>query len=90
MKNLHVAWTKHIKDPEAKAKFEQLLRNSGISLGRLRNIIREKIGSLNASERNPKVYEAPNWPYMQSHNNGFMQGLQYVDDLLKFLDDKDK
>ena len=86
---MHVLWTKHIKEKEAKDKFVTLLRNSGISLGRLREIIQERSVALERSERNPKAYDTPNWPYMQAHNNGYLQGLQFVDDLLNFLDDKD-
>lgn len=84
-----IDWTKGM-DAEKKEKFELLLRNSTITLSRLRKILRDRRNSLEASERTPKIYDTPSWAYMQAHNNGFRQGLKYVEDLLSFMDNERK
>ena len=83
MKKLATEWTKHLKDPEAKADFEKLLRNSTISLGRLREIVEEKLNALDRSEVKTEVYDSPNWAYKQADTNGARRVLM---NLLAMLD----
>ena len=86
MRALATEWTKHCKTPEQKEKLESLLRNSTISLGVLRDIIRERIRGLERSERSAQVYENPNWASMQAHTNGMMAAYHNIDQLLSFTD----
>lgn len=86
MKPLAIAWTTHCKDQESKAKFEALIRNSTISLGRLRDIVREFTSALYAQERKPDVYDTPNWAEKQAHINGMLAAYNNIDRLLSFMD----
>lgn len=83
-------WSQHLKDPEKKEEFEKLLRNSTVSLGRLRDIVRELQTGLLQTERSNKVYESPNWTYLQAHTNGMLQAYGNIDRLLSFIDEEQK
>lgn len=86
MRPLSIEWTKGCKTPEEKASLEKLLRNSTISLGRLREIVRDRIKSLSVSERKIEAYSSPNWAYLQAHTNGMMAAYNNIDQLLGFFD----
>ena len=86
MRALSTEWTKRCKTEEQKQKLESLLRNSTISLGLLREIVRERIKSLERSERNVQAYENPNWASMQAHTNGMVAAYNSIDQLLSFTD----
>lgn len=83
-RKLHTLWTEHIKNPEVKADFEKLLRNSTISLGRLREIAEKQLASLRSAEVKVAVYDNPNWAYKQADTNGACRVLQNFIDLLDF------
>lgn len=83
---MYSAWTKHLKDPEDKTKFEQGVRSSKTTLDHLITILNEMESDLNQAEVNPKTYEVSNWDYRQAHNNGYRQCLNH----LKKLIDLDK
>jgi len=86
MKNLATMWTEHISDADKKAEFVKLMRNSTLSLGRLRDIIRKLQTELLRSERSVKTYDNRNWTYLQAHTNGMLQAYGNVDRLLSFMD----
>lgn len=83
-------WFKHISDPDKKTDFEKLLRNSTLSLGRLREIIRELKEALHKTERSSSVYESPSWAFQQAHINGMLQAYSNIDQLLSFIDEETK
>lgn len=76
-------WTRNIKDPELKARFEQELINSNV-LERLRELMKQAESELDASERNISVYDNANWAYRQAHANGIRQGFSKINSLLNF------
>lgn len=84
MKKLATEWTKHLRDKEAKEDFERLLRNSTISLGRLREILEEKLEALDRSEVKTEVYDSPNWAYKQADVNGCRRILMNLIQMLEF------
>lgn len=84
MRKLSVEWTKHLKDPKARQEFEKLLRNSTISLGRMREILEERLASLDRSEVKTEVYDSPNWAYKQADTNGMRRCLMNVIAMLEF------
>ena len=86
MKPLSTEWTRSCKSPEDKEKVEKLLRNSGRSLGLLRDILERRIQELYRSERKVETYSSPNWAYMQAHTNGMLAAYNNIDQLLSFLD----
>lgn len=64
-------WTQHLrKDPEAKKKFEDYLKNSKQLTDRLDAILKGLESSLERSETSIKAFENPNWAYQQAYQNG--------------------
>lgn len=76
-------WTRHITDPDQKARFEQELINSNV-LDRLRELLKQAELELDVSERSVKAYDNPNWAYRQAHANGIRQGFSKIKSLLTF------
>lgn len=86
MKRIATIWTENLSDPEKKAEFEKLLRNSTITLSRLRAIVQKYAKELMTVERNPKVFDDPNWAYKQAYTNGMLHTYAKLDQLLSFMD----
>ena len=86
MSNLQMVWTKHLKDQKKKQDFELALRNDTLVLGRLQEILEERFKDLEYQEMKMEDYHNPSWAYKQAHQNGYKAGLNFVKDLLKFLD----
>lgn len=86
MRKLATQWTEHCKTQEQKDKLEQLIRSSTMSLGRLREIVKQRMSALQVTERKADAYANPNWAYMQAHNNGMLAALASIDQLLSFMD----
>lgn len=84
---LPVEWTKHIPrdEPEQKADFESVIRNSRVALGRIKELIDERLASLNAVEFSEKAFDNPNWASLQAYRNGRARELKSLQDLLSFL-----
>lgn len=80
---MYVAWTKHLKDPEEKSRFENSILSSKHVLDRLKDMLYEQEEELNRAETDPRNYTVPNWDYRQAHNNGYRQCLSV---LKKFVD----
>jgi hypothetical protein len=87
--NLATLWTDHLKDQEAKDNFSQLVINhsNDLVLMKLKQIIQKKLDSLAISERDLKMYNRANWPYMMADNNGAIRALKQVETLLEFVKD---
>lgn len=83
--NIPLSWTKHCKTKEEKENIESLLRNNSTLINRLQSILDEKVTELRDKEVNEAVYDSPSWSHKQAHTNGFVSGIKYVADLLKFM-----
>lgn len=86
MKAIATLWIEHIKDKEKQKEFEKLLRNSGISLGRLKDIIQDRLDALERAEVKAEIYDSPNWAYKQADTNGTRRAYMNILQLLSFLD----
>lgn len=71
-------WTKHLKDPEAKAKFERDIWGAKRILDHIKGILLLKDRSLEASERSVNSFDQPNWAYKQAYYNGYKAALMYL------------
>ena len=84
--NLMTMWTQHIPptNPEGKAEFEKVVRNSSLALGRMKDIIT----SLEKTAEIPAMadYENAAWAYKQADLIGYRRGLRDIKKLLSFLD----
>lgn len=82
------AWTKHIKDPEEKQRFESSIIHAKHILDRQLTILDEMEADTTDLELNPKVYDIPNWDYRAADLNGYKRALRHVKKLIT-LDQKD-
>lgn len=64
-------WTKHLKDPEQIAQFENTVHSSKTVLDRLKELIEEDEKAQNASELDPAGFNVPNWPEKQASRIGY-------------------
>lgn len=85
---LAITWTQGIPE-DRKASTESAIRNSTIALGRLQEILAEKLEATASKEASLDAYESPSWSHRQAHLNGYRQGLTELLQLLSFLDKGD-
>lgn len=83
-----IDWTKHIKDPEDKSRFEESVRGSKTALDRLLQIIKDQESALDRSETSIKVYDTPNWAERQAHKNGNREAFAYLETLIRSTYDR--
>jgi hypothetical protein len=69
------AWTKHLDTQEDKDRFYQAVMSAKPVLSRLKDMIDEKLQSMNFQETSQTNYDKPNWQFWQAHQNGFRQCL---------------
>lgn len=79
---MYTDWTKHLKDPKAKAEFEQDVKNSKYILDHIKTILSDWEKSLDRSELDPVVFNLPNWAYSQAFKNGFRSCLAKLTQLI--------
>lgn len=87
---MNLAWTKHLKDPEEKQKFEKDLIHSQNVLHRLLQLLDEEENSLNRSETDIKTFDSPNWAYLQAYKNGYRACLKIIKKLVDLDQEKGK
>lgn len=75
-------WTSHCKTQEEKQAFQNRVLGSKEVLDRLQTIVKEMCDEQDSIERNPKLYELPNWDYRQAHLNGFKDCLNKINKIL--------
>lgn len=63
-----------------KESFEKSIRGSQEVLDKLKKICYNKREELNRTR--PKDYDCPNWSLKRAHNDGFVEGLEYLISLL--------
>jgi hypothetical protein len=83
---ISLKWFKGERDKKAREDFEKILRNDGIVLGRLRDIIDELRAEVERQETSIEDFDSPSWALKQASRLGEKRGLNKVRDLLTFLD----
>ena len=86
MKKLSVEWTRHLKSDKEKNELEVTLRNSRVTLGRLKEMLEEKRELSAAKSLTPSSFDDANWAYKQAYQNGYEYGLTQVLKLLEFIE----
>lgn len=84
---MYLDWTKNLKTDEDKTKFQSSLMSGKTALDRLLEILQEYENSLERSEIDPKVFDTPNWAYLQAYKNGYRACLSKIKTLIN-LDDQ--
>lgn len=75
---MYTEWTKHVSDPDEKAKFEQSILSAKEVLDRVKTILNEKLNTLDRSETDIGIYDTPNWAERQAHKNGQRSSLMFL------------
>lgn len=81
-KGLSTEWSKHLKTEAERKEFQASVLNDRLVLGRLAEIIQEKLTGLQSREVSPSEYDNPSWAYKQAHANGIKTGLTAILNLL--------
>lgn len=79
-------WFKGERDKKVRDTFEKMLRNDGVVLGRLRDVIDELRSEIERQETSIEDFDSPSWALKQASRLGEKRGLNKVRDLLTFLD----
>lgn len=79
---MYSAWTKHIKDPEEKKKFEHSVLASKHILDHIKTILDDMEKGLTQDEFKKEHYEKPSWAFRQAHDNGYRHCLKMVKTLI--------
>lgn len=79
---MYVEWTKHLKDPEVKSRFENQIYSAKDVLDRIKVLLSEKEETLDRQEMNIEVYNMPNWENRQAHKNGQRSSLAWLKQLV--------
>lgn len=74
-KQLNTLWIQTLRDPEKKKNFEEAIRNSGVTLMRLRDIIEELERGILAKQASEESY-SKDWQFLQAHRNGALEMLK--------------
>lgn len=83
MRNINTAWTKGIKDPEAKKAFESLLRNSTTVNSKLVDILKE---FYDKEENSIEDYDSAAWAYKAADRNGYRRAIRQVLSLFDYME----
>ena len=76
-------WSSHKKNEKEQKEFESLVRNSTQVLGRMNDLIQEKIDTLN-KEKIDDGFENPNWALKQANLLGQIKACLELQKLTKF------
>lgn len=77
-KKLPIEWGKHLKNEEERREFLLAVQHDTLVLGRLSEILQEKLAGLEGREVSAAEYDNPAWAYKQAHINGMKAGLTQV------------
>jgi hypothetical protein len=74
---MYTGWTAHLKEEE-KEDFQRRIWRSKQVLDRVSDLIDREIKAVDDTERDPKAYDNPAWPYKQAYKNGMRAGLSFI------------
>lgn len=85
-----LVWFNGLRTAEEQKGFtKHLLDNSRLPcLRQIKKIAKLRFEELDAKTRTTNHYDNPNWGYLAAHNNGRREELQFIIDLLSFVEDK--
>lgn len=85
--NLSTQWFQGYRDPEG-LKSHLLNSSNVLALQRLLEILEKKEKELSRKEMSPETLNSPNWPNLQATILGQRQTIQWVKDLLSFVQER--
>jgi len=84
---LPINWLSHLQGKE-RADFEGVVRNSTQVLGRLRDILKTELQSIESIEERTGSYDNSSWAFKQAFLNGQRAQINGLLKLLEFMDNK--
>jgi hypothetical protein len=75
---MYVGWTKHLVDDKEKEAFSNRIWRAKPVLDRVTELIEVEQQAIDDTERDPKAYDNPAWPYKQAYKNGMRAGLSVI------------
>ena len=79
---MNLVWTKHIKDKGRKEDFVRAIRGSGLVLGRLEEIFKDRLRTINNTETSIEDFDDGSWSHKQAFRNGQKALIRELLDLL--------
>jgi hypothetical protein len=79
---MKIQWTAHLKDPEAKDRFEKQIIAAKPVLDRLQFLLEERRKAVDSIETGVEKYIQPGWSAVQAHYNGEKASIKYILNLL--------
>jgi hypothetical protein len=74
---MYVGWTSNLDDNEKELFLNQVQRSKPV-LDRVVELIDQETKAIEDTERDPKAYDNPAWPYKQAYKNGMRAGLSII------------
>lgn len=79
---MRVDWYAHIKDEQDKADRKQKVEKFVEAWGIAKDVLQEKLKTVEKTSVSKAEYESPSWPYLQADHVGYMRALREVIELL--------
>jgi hypothetical protein len=76
-----VGWTQHLKEEDRESFRSRVWRAKPV-LDRVNDLIDLELKAVDDTERDPKAYDNPAWPYKQAYKNGVRSGLSIIKQLV--------
>lgn len=79
---MKIQWTSHLKDEEAKERFQKQILAAKPVLERLDFLLNERQKAIETIETGVEKYIQPGWSAIQAHYNGEKASIKYIKNLL--------
>lgn len=81
---MNLEWTKHLSNEKDKKDFEENLKRNTLIVGRLREILHNRLGQLDRADFSESDFEQPNWSEKQAKRIGKRAAYHEILELLDF------
>ena len=78
---MYTGWTSHLSSEE-KEDFQRRIWRAKPVLDRVNDLVDKELKAVDDTERDPKAYDNPAWPYKQAYKNGMRAGLSIIKQLV--------
>jgi hypothetical protein len=79
---MKIQWTAHLKDEEAKERFQRNILAAKPVLERLDFLLAERQKAIDTIETGVEKYIQPGWSAIQAHYNGEKASIRYIRNLI--------
>jgi hypothetical protein len=79
---MYTRWTQHLTTDEDKEAFKKKIYSAKEVLDQIKVMLEEDLNALDRTEMDQRIYQIPNWDYVQAHKNGNRQVLTLLRNLV--------